>query len=54
MELNLNNPNTEKAEDTMQELLEAQTIIAGLEDVKSGQVADGPSVLQKIKTKYGI
>ncbi len=52
MELNLNNLNAGKAEGTMQELLEAQAIIAGLEEVKSDQVADGPSVL--VASFYGF
>lgn len=54
MKRNLNGLNMEVSENTTPELLEAQAIIAGMEDVESGRVVDGPSALKNIKDKYGI
>lgn len=41
-------------EKTMREMDEAKIILAGLEDVKSGNTLDGDSVISNIRSKYGI
>lgn len=41
-------------ERTMRKIYEAQAIIAGMDDVNSGRVADGPSAIKELRDKYGI
>lgn len=41
-------------ERTMRKMYEAQALIAGMEDVKSGRVVDGASVLKELRDKYGV
>ncbi len=41
-------------EKTMRKMCEAQTILDGLEDVKSGNTVDGDTAISDIKNKRGI
>lgn len=41
-------------ERTMQKIYEARMIIESLEDVKEGRVSDGKSVIDNIRSKYGL
>ena len=41
-------------ERTMQKVYEAKTVLDGLVDVKGGKVTDGETVIQNIRSKYGI
>lgn len=41
-------------ERTMRKIYEAQAIIAGMDDVNSGRVTDGPSAIKELRDKYGI
>ena len=41
-------------ERTMRKIYEAQAIIAGMDDVNSGRVADGPSAIKELRDKYCI
>ena len=39
---------------TMQKMYEAKTIMEGLTDVKNGQIVDGDTAIENIRSKYGI
>lgn len=41
-------------EKTMRKMYEAQALIAGLQDLESGQVRDGQTALDEIRQKYGL
>ena len=41
-------------ERTMRKMYEAQALIAGMDDVKAGRVADGTSALKELRDKYGV
>ncbi len=41
-------------EKTMRKMYEAQALIAGLQDLESGQVKDGQTALDEIRQKYGL
>ncbi len=41
-------------EKTMRRIYEAKMIIEGLEDVREGQVSDGKTVIDSIRSKYGL
>ncbi len=41
-------------ERTMRKMYEAQALLAGMQDVKTGRVVDGASVVQNIREKYGV
>lgn len=41
-------------ERTMRKMYEAQALIAGMDDVKAGLVADGASALKELRDKYGV
>lgn len=41
-------------EKTMRKMCEAQTILDGMEDIKSGNTLDGDTAISNIKNKYGI
>lgn len=41
-------------ERTIQKIYEARMIIESLEDVKEGRVSDGKSVIDNIRSKYGL
>lgn len=41
-------------ERTMQKMYEAREVAQGLEDIKAGRTADGETVLDGIRSKYGL
>lgn len=41
-------------ERTIRKIYEAKMIIEGIEDVKEGRVSDGKSVIDNIRSKYGL
>lgn len=41
-------------ERTIQKIYEARMIIEGLEDVNEGRISDGKSVIDNIRSKYGL
>ena len=41
-------------EEVMNELYIAKSLKEGLDDVKEGKLHNGPSVLDELKTKYGL
>ncbi len=41
-------------EKTMRRIYEAKMIIEGLEDVREGKVSDGKTVIDSIRSKYGL
>lgn len=41
-------------ERTMQKMYEAKEVARGLEDIKAGRTADGETVLDGIRSKYGL
>ncbi len=41
-------------EKTMRRIYEAKMIIEGLEDAREGQVSDGKTVIDSIRSKYGL
>lgn len=41
-------------ERTMEKIVEAKQVLAGLLDIKEGRTVDGDSAIQEIRSKYGI
>lgn len=41
-------------EKTMKKIVEAKSIAEGFDDVKSGRTIDGESVINNIRSKYGV
>lgn len=41
-------------ERTMQKMYEAKAVMEGLQDVKAGRLVDGTTVIDNIRSKYGI
>lgn len=41
-------------ERTIRKIYEAKMIIEGIEDVKKGRVSDGKSVIDNIRSRYGL
>ena len=41
-------------EKIMKKMVEAKTILDGLEDLKSGNSVDGETAISNIRSKYGI
>lgn len=41
-------------EKSMRKMYEAQSLIAGMEDVNAGRVKDGAAVIDGLRDKYGI
>lgn len=41
-------------ERTMQKMYEAKMVMEGIEDIKAGRIADGETVIDEIRNKYGI
>lgn len=41
-------------EKTMQKMYEAKTVKEGLNDISSGRILDGDTVINKIRGKYGL